>query len=73
MNLTHHWVGYLALALFVLAYFLVIVEQFTHLRKSQPVILAAGLIWAIIARQYAAESMPAETEEAVLHFLRFTP
>ncbi len=69
MDLTGHWVGATALVIFVLAYLLVIVEEFTHLRKSKPVILAAGLIWAIIAYQYAAESIPRETEDAVRHFL----
>jgi len=51
LDLTGHWVGVVALLIFVLAYLLVIVEEFTHLRKSKPVILAAGLIWAIIAYQ----------------------
>ena len=69
MDLTGHWVGAVALLIFALAYLLVIVEEFTHLRKSKPVILAAGIIWAIIAYQYAAESIPHETEEAVRHFL----
>jgi len=69
LDLTGHWVGIVALLLFVLAYFLVIVEEFTHLRKSKPVILAAGMIWAIIAYQYAAASISHEVEEAVRHFL----
>ena len=69
MDLTGHWVGAAALLIFVLAYLLVIVEEFTHLRKSKPVILAAGLIWAIIAYQYATASIPHATEEAVRHFL----
>jgi len=69
LDLTGHWVGAAALLIFVLAYFLVIVEEFTHLRKSKPVILAAGLIWAIIAYQYATASIPHATEEAVRHFL----
>ena len=69
MDLTGHWVGAAALLIFVLAYALVIVEEFTHLRKSKPVILAAGLIWAIIAYQYATASMLHATEEAVRHFL----
>ena len=69
MDLTGHWVGAVALLIFALAYWLVIVEEFTHLRKSKPVILAAGLIWAIIAYQYAAASIAHETEEAVRHFL----
>ncbi len=35
--------------LFVLAYLLVMLEEFTHMRKSKPVMLAAGLIWVLIA------------------------
>src|SRR5210317_827252 len=69
LDLTGHWVGAVALLIFALAYLLVIVEEFTHLRKSKPVILAAGIIWAVIAYQYAAASIPHETEEAVRHFL----
>ena len=69
MDLTAHWVGIAAIAIFVLAYSLVIVEEFTHLRKSVPVIFAAGVIWAIIAAQYAAGGIEGETHEAVRHFL----
>ncbi len=69
MDLTGHWVGIVALLVFGLAYLLVVVEEFTHLRKSKPVILAAGIIWAIIAYEYATESMAHEVEEAVRHFL----
>ena len=53
MLLNTHFVGYLALALFVLAYLAVIAEEFTHLRKSKPVVLAAGVIWALIGWVYA--------------------
>ena len=53
MQFNNHFVGYLALALFVLAYLAVIAEEFTHLRKSKPVVLAAGVIWALIAWAYA--------------------
>ena len=69
LNLTDHWVGFAALLIFVLAYAFVIVEEFTHLRKSKPVMLAAGLIWAMIAYQYASASIPHAAEEAVRHFL----
>lgn len=69
LNLTTHWVGLAALAVFVLAYALVIIEEFTHLRKSKPVILAAGVIWAIIAFRYSTAAMPHAVEEAVRHFL----
>jgi len=69
LNLTDHWVGLVALLIFVLAYALVIAEEFTKLKKSKPVILAAGLIWAIIAYQYATTSMSHAAEDAVRHFL----
>ena len=49
MDLTDHWVGIASLAIFATAYALVIAEEYTHLRKSKPVMLAAGLIWALIA------------------------
>ena len=48
IDLTSHAAGYIALIIFVSAYFFVMIEEFTHLRKSKPVILAAGIIWAII-------------------------
>lgn len=37
-----------ALAVFVFAYALVIAEEFTQLRKSKPVVLAAGVIWVLV-------------------------
>ncbi|MDH5347740.1 MAG: sodium:proton antiporter NhaD [Nitrospira sp.] len=52
IDLTTSAVGYFALCVFVLAYVLVMSEEFTHLRKSKPVILAAGIIWAAIALAY---------------------
>jgi NhaD family Na+/H+ antiporter len=67
MDLTAHWVGITAIVVFVLSYSLVIAEEFTHLRKSVPVILGAGIIWMIIAQQMASGSH--EAEEAVRHFL----
>jgi Na+/H+ antiporter NhaD/arsenite permease-like protein len=39
----------LALAVFVIAYGFVIAEEFTHVRKSKPVIVAAGAIWVLVA------------------------
>lgn len=40
--------GFISLALFFLAYVLVMAEEVTHLRKSKPVIVSAGVIWIII-------------------------
>ena len=72
LDLTSHIAGYLALIVFVIAYGFVMVEEFTHLRKSKPVILAAGIIWAIIGWVYASNGMPHAAEAAVRHnFLEF--
>ncbi len=60
MNLTGTTFGYAALALFVLAYVLVIFEEQTHLRKSKPVMMAAGLIWILLAVTYRQMGIPAE-------------
>jgi Na+/H+ antiporter NhaD/arsenite permease-like protein len=39
----------------VIAYVAVIVEEHIHLRKSKPVMVAAGVIWALVAAVYAAQ------------------
>jgi NhaD family Na+/H+ antiporter len=69
LDLTGHWVGLFAIVIFVLAYLLVMAEEFTHLRKSKPVIIAAGIIWAAIAWVYVANGMPHMAEQAVRHNL----
>jgi NhaD family Na+/H+ antiporter len=69
LDLTGHWVGITALIIFILAYALVMLEEFTHLRKSKPVILAAGLIWALIAIIYEQHGIHHLAEEAVRHNL----
>ncbi len=69
MDLTANWVGVAAIALFVAAYILVITEEFTHLRKSKPVMLAAGVIWALIAHQYAGTEQTHAPAEAVNEYL----
>jgi NhaD family Na+/H+ antiporter len=69
LDLTGHWVGFAAITIFVAAYALVMAEEFTHLRKSKPVILAAGIIWALIALVYAEHGLTHEAEHAVRHNL----
>ncbi len=69
LDLTNHWVGFTAIAFFTLAYLLVMAEEFTHLRKSKPVILAAGLIWGMVAWYYQTHDMPHAAEEMVRHNL----
>jgi NhaD family Na+/H+ antiporter len=69
IDLTSHPVGYTALAIFVCAYLLVMAEEFLHLRKSKPVILAAGIIWALIGYVYVQNGFTHEAEAAVRHNL----
>ena len=54
MDLTTSYVGYISLSIFVLAYALVMIEEFSHLRKSKPVIISAALIWGIIAFYFSS-------------------
>ncbi len=69
LDLTAETVGYAALTIFVIAYLLVMAEEFTHLRKSKPVILAAGVIWGMIAYVYQTQGLPGVTEAAMRHNL----
>ena len=70
LDLTGAGVGFFALGIFVLAYALVMAEEFTHLRKSKPVIIAAGIIWGAIAWTYHSQGLPPELpEEAIRHNL----
>jgi Na+/H+ antiporter NhaD/arsenite permease-like protein len=48
--------GIAAVVVFVLAYVLVVLEDRIHLRKSKPVIAAAGLMWVLTALAFAALS-----------------
>jgi NhaD family Na+/H+ antiporter len=59
LDLTSHWVGYISIAIFVFAYVLVIAEEEIHMRKSKPVMVAAGIIWAMVAIIYAQQPDPA--------------
>ncbi len=69
LDLTTHTVGFVALGVFVFAYLLVIAEEYTHLRKSKPVIIAAGIIWALIALVYANNGIDHAAEQAARHNL----
>ncbi|HDK38120.1 MAG TPA: sodium:proton antiporter, partial [Thiolapillus brandeum] len=69
INLTGHWVGFASLGIFFVAYMLVMAEEFTHLRKSKPVMLAAGIIWAMIALIYQSQGIDHEVEDAIRHNL----
>ena len=67
LDLTGHWAGILALVLFLIAYSLVIFEEVIHMRKSKPVMLAAGLIWACVAIAYMGTGKEEALNAAAKH------
>ncbi|QEM83123.1 sodium:proton antiporter NhaD [Halomonas binhaiensis] len=64
LNLTGSTTGFLAVAVFVVAYGLVMAEEKLHMRKSKPVLVAAGIIWALIGWVYVQSGLPDEAEHA---------
>jgi len=48
----------LALATFVVAYGAVIAEEITGLRKSIPVVIAAGVMWVLVAAAWRSQGLP---------------
>lgn len=68
-NLMLHWAGIVSLIVFVAAYSLVIAEETIHLRKSKPMMVAGGIIWAFAAIAYIGSGQTALIEELVRHSL----
>jgi len=69
IDLTLHPVGFLAVAIFLAAYAFVAVEEVIEMRKSKPVMLAAGLIWALLGFVYAARGEAEVLEAAAKHVI----
>ncbi|MCF7361923.1 sodium:proton antiporter NhaD [Vibrio diazotrophicus] len=65
LNLTHSYFGYAAVTIFVFAYVLVTLEEYLKLRKSKPVLLAAGVIWAMIGYVYQQQGATEIAREAL--------
>lgn len=73
LDLTNSWVGIAALIIFGLAYAVVILEEQLHIRKSKPVLLAAGLIWVMIGIAYANMGMSEAVAVNIRHnFLEYS-
>ena len=66
LDITSSLPAIIALMVFALAYIFVMAEEYTHLRKSKPVVVAAGIIWAIVA--YMAVKMGLDTHSASYAF-----
>ena len=67
MELLNHPISIISLLIFVIAYGFVVTEEITHLRKSKPVLFAAGMIWAMIAWIGAKYDFSHSVEDAIMH------
>lgn len=65
LDLTDTTYGLLAVIVFVIAYLLVIGEEVLHMRKSKPVMVAAGIIWALVGFAYHGHGAGEYAGEAV--------
>ena len=72
IDLTGTTLGIIAVTTFVVAYVVVISEEFSLLRKSKPVIIGAGVIWILVALAYAARGDAASAaRELRANFLEY--
>lgn len=69
LDLTMSWFGITSLLLFVVAYVLVVLEEWSGMRKSIPVLMAAGFIWTLIGLAYTLAGQPHWAGEMVRHSL----
>lgn len=69
IDLTGSWIGITSLVIFSIAYATVISEEFVHLRKSKPVIVAAGVIWFLVGMAYAIAGDTHTAAAAIRHNL----
>lgn len=65
LHLTSSAVGLAAVSIFIIAYLFVMTEEFTHLRKSKPVVISAGIIWAIVAWVSSSKGFSVQAEASV--------
>ncbi len=68
-NLTGTIYGYLGIIIFIMAYSLVPLENNIHLRKSKPVLVAAGVIWILLAVAYTSIGDTHSAHDAIKHSL----
>lgn len=73
LDLTSAPIGLLAVAVLVIAYLVVMTEEFTHIRKSKPVLIGGAIIWILLAvaagqADVGAHVMPAAFRHTFLEF-----
>lgn len=72
-NVSYTPLAITALGIFIISYAFVILEEFTQLRKSKPMLLAAGAIWLLVAWIAQTKNLSEMATLAVRHtFLDYT-
>ncbi len=69
LELTGSAFGFAAIFVFILAYAFIISEENIHLRKSKPAVVAAGVIWILVAIAFIQQGETQLAEELVRHNL----
>lgn len=70
LDLVSHPLALACLGVFLLSYLVVLFEEKTHLKKSKPVMLGAGLIWILIAALAQGKGIDHDTvKKAIFHGL----
>jgi len=64
-DLTSHWAGMIALALFALSYIVVVFEEKMGMKKSKPVLLAGTVIWILLTIAYSTLGDHHSAQEAL--------
>lgn len=67
-SLSSSW-GYISLFIFIIAYAFVPFKHFLHLKKSKPVLLAAGIIWLLAGLAFTEEGHGKLVNSAINHAL----
>ncbi|HEY0581158.1 MAG TPA: sodium:proton antiporter NhaD [Chloroflexota bacterium] len=67
LNLTTHWAGITALACFAIAYGIAMAEERLQVRKSVPVLAAAGLIWILVGVAFAQQGASSAVADIARH------
>ncbi len=57
MDLTHTWVGYLCLVIFVIGYYFIAAEEKFHMNKAKPALLIGTLMFMIIGIYYSINGL----------------
>jgi len=72
LNLISNPLAILALCIFGLSYFLIMMEEVIQLKKSKAVVMSAGIIWAIVAylasQQHLTQEATITVQKAILEF-----